>query len=328
MSPRSWANLPPHRVGDAQARRGAFTYEGPLVPDYYAVLGVPPDAGRGEIRRAFRRAAARHHPDVNPGDAAARAKFKTVAEAYEVLADPAKRSRYDAFRAAPHEAGAGAGEVAVETLHTTLDAIDLQDLFRSDAPFSDFFYALTGRPREGAPAPGPEVYVDVRVTLEEAATGTTRRVEVDGAAEGSVEIRIPPGVQDGTVLRVLGEGAAGSPGGPRGDVCARVCVMSHPGFDRRGDDLFAQVPLELWAAVLGAEMRVLTPDGAAVTASVPPGLQNGTWVRLRGLGMPKLNASGRGDLYVRLDLALPSPIPAELRDVAEALHGETDGAGA
>ena len=308
------------------------------VRDYYEVLGVPRTASQKEIKAAFRKLARKHHPDVNPGDPGAAEQFKEINEAHEVLGDPEKRKKYDqlgpnwqqyeAWEAAGRPGAAPFGqEGRVE--YRTVSPEDLEDLFGSDSPFSGFFHDLYGRGSgaRGAPGfdfgtfPGQDVEAETTLTLEEAYRGTVRTVELQ-TPQGSrrVEVRIPAGIGDGARVRVAGQGTAGRDGGRPGDLFVRVHVRPHPTFRREGDDLFVRVPVPLGVALLGGEVMVPTLRGSGVSLKVPPETQNGTRLRLRGLGMPRLRGEGHGDLYADVDVRLPVPLTPEVRELARRLR--------
>ena len=306
--------------------------------DYYEVLGVPRTASQKEIKSAFRKLARKHHPDVNPSEAGASEKFKEINEAHEVLGDPEKRKKYDdlgpewkqyeAWEAAGRPGGRPFGSSG-RVDYRTVSPDDLNDLFGSDSPFSDFFHDLYGRGartrgRGGAPfdnLPGEDVEAETTITLEEAYRGTERTVELQ-TPQGSrrVQVRIPPGIGDGARVRAAGQGTAGRDGGRPGDLFIRVHVLPHPTFRRQGDDLFARVQVPLDVALLGGEVMVPTLKGTGVSLKVPTETQNGTRLRLRGLGMPRLRGGGNGDVYAEVDVRLPVPLTPELRDLAQKLQ--------
>jgi curved DNA-binding protein len=294
------------------------------VRDYYEVLGVPRTASEQEIRSAFRRLARKHHPDMNPGDPGATERFKEISEAYEVLSDPEKRKRYDALGPDWERYAAGPQPRGSRVEYRTVSPDDLRDLFGSESPFSDFFYRIFGQDAGmggglGADlgVGGQDVEAEATISLEEAARGTTRTVQVGGRR---VEVRIPPGVTDGTRIRAAGQGEPGRGRGRAGHLYLRVRVQPHPVFTREGDDLHVRVPVPLDIALLGGEVMVPTLRGSQVALKVPAGSQNRTRLRLRGLGMPRLGRSGNGDLYAELDVRLPTSLPPEARQLAERLR--------
>ncbi len=282
--------------------------------DYYRVLGVAKNASAKEIKAAYRKLARKHHPDVNPGNNAAESRFKEVNEAYEVLGDPEKRKRYDAlganwdaYRGRAPGASGWPGGVRVE----------YEDLAGGAGGFSDFFRTFFGggfpggaggfagfgadqEIREALDAEG-----EVELTLEEVVKGTTREVRL-GGEKRRVEVRIPPGVREGSRVRVAGEGSRGS-GGRRGDLFLRVRIASDPRFERSGDHLVTTVRVPLTVAVLGGEAQVPALDGP-VGIKIPPETPAGRVFRLRGQGLPLPGAKGsRGDLLATLSIDLPAP---------------------
>jgi DnaJ-class molecular chaperone len=308
--------------------------------DYYEVLGVPRTASDKEIKSAFRKLARQHHPDVNPDDPSAAERFKEINEAREVLSDPEKRRRYDRFGAdwerydadqRPGGAAPGDGPSGRSSRveYRTVDPDDLEDLFGTDSPFSDFYQDLfgrgagesAGRRAASGPRPGEDLTAETTISLEEAFAGATRRLEIQAAGRArTVEVKIPPGVRDGALVRVPGQGGQGRGGGDAGDLYLQVHVRPHPTFRREGDDLYVTVPVPLDVALLGGEVMVPTLRGRPVALRVPPGTQNGARLRLRGLGMPLVRGEGAGDLYAQVDVRLPVPLTPEVRELAERLR--------
>jgi curved DNA-binding protein len=291
--------------------------------DYYKVLGVGKNADEKEIKRAYRRLAREFHPDVNPGDNKAEERFKEINEAYEVLSDPDKRSKYDQFGSSWQQYQRMGGDpsgfdwsqwtAGGQPRGTRVQfSGDLGDLFGGGSGgFSDFFNALFGdaamrsggfSSRRSGGMRGRDLEQPVQITLEEAFHGTRRVLEKDGRR---LEVKIPRGVKTGARIRIAGEGGPGSVGMPTGDLFLKVTVASHPVFTRAGDDLRREIELDLYTAVLGGETRVGTLDGD-VTLKVPPETQSGRTFRLRDKGMPKLkHPERRGDLYVTVRVRLP-----------------------
>src|SRR5919108_660352 len=271
--------------------------------DYYATLGLSKTASDKEIKQAYRKLARKHHPDVNPGDKVAEAKFKDINEAYEVLGDPAKRKKYDElganWRAYEQAEAAGANPFAGQWNvnfgggpggggFRTMTQEEMEELFGNQNPFSDFFTTFfgggmadepgprrgrTARPRQRA---GRDVEHEIELTLEDAYHGATRRLALkhDGHAR-TVDVRIPPGVGDGSRVRVAGEGEHGSGGATSGDLFLRVRLAPHPVFERKGRDLYVKVPVPITTAVLGGEAEVPTLAGKTVRLRIPSLTQNG-----------------------------------------------------
>ena len=282
----------------------------PKVADYYETLGVPRTASEKEIKAAFRKLARAHHPDVNQGDKQDERRFKEVSEAHDVLSDPEKRKLYDAFggdwraaQAAGADPGrgpqAGGGRRGPRVSYQTVDGIDLDELFR-DGGLDDLFGAFR---QGGASAPAFDAEGTLRITLREAYTGTSRSFQLpDGR---SVEVKVPAGVAPGTVLRVPG-------------LRARVEIDPDPRFRRDRKDLTTVVTLPLQTAILGGEVAVPTLKGGTVQLRVPPETNNGTRLRLRGLGMPDGKGGAPGDLYAEVKVKLPFPTDPDLRRWAES----------
>lgn len=314
--------------------------------DYYAILGVPRTATEKEIRSAYRKLARQYHPDVNPGNKEAEEKFKEVAEAYEVLSDPEKRKRYDELgpRWREYEQWEAAQRAAGRTPniqdflrgqwpgggyyeYRTVTEEDLEDLFGERQPFSDFFEAifgggLGGARAGGAPRPrrGSDLEFPVEISLAEAYRGTTRHLTLrtpDGQ-ERHIEATIPPGVADGSRVRLAGQGNPGRAGGPPGDLYLVISVIPDPRFQREQENLRTKIMVPLTVLLLGGAARVPTPDGRTLELRIPPGTQDGRVFRLRGQGMPRLGEpSRRGDLFVEVHAQLPEKLTNRQRELIE-----------
>ncbi len=306
--------------------------------DYYKILGVQPNAGEKEIKSAFRRLARQYHPDVNPDDPRAEERFKEINEAYEVLSDPEKRKKYDQMRQQYEawqrsgrpggqfdwsrwvNAGRPTGRGGVHVQYVSPEDLGgFEDLFGELGGFSDFFEQIFGGgiPRAGTqrrvrPRKGQDVEQPLQITLEEAFHGSTRRLRrPDGS---TIEVRIPRGIDTGKRIRVRGEGLPGVGGKARGDLYLKVEVLPHSTFERKGDDLYTKVSVDLYTAVLGGEVAVPTIEGKRVLLKIPPGTQNGKVFRLRGLGMPRLRKPDeRGDMYVEVKVRIPTALTPEER---------------
>ena len=317
--------------------------------DYYATLSVAKTATTKEIKQAYRRLARKYHPDVNPGDKVAETRFKEVNEAYEVLGDAEKRTKYDELGAnwrqyeqaqqtgAPSGAGWPFGGRRWKADFGTStggfrSAADVDGIFGEDDPFSDFFQAFfggvgsePGRHQRPARTPrsrrGRDVEQPIELSLEDALDGVTRRlsIRVSGHAH-SVDVRIPPGVADGSRVRVAGEGEVGISGAASGDLYLRVHLTPHPRFERKGQDLQVRVPLPVTTAVLGGEVEVPTLRGRPLRLKIPPTTQQGQVFRLKEQGMPTLGKPAhRGDMYATVNVQLPAHLTKEQRQHYEAL---------
>lgn len=298
--------------------------------DYYEVLGVGRQATDKEIRAAYRKLARQYHPDLNPGDKTAESRFKEIQQAYEVLSDAEKRKKYDQFGAnwehvgqAPPQGSRSGGR----TTYTTTDIpYDLGDLGGEGVDLGDIlgrvFGGFGGRTSTQArPRRGQDVEQPVSVTLDEAYRGTARLVEVLGenGEPRRLEVKIPPGVRDGSRVRVAGEGGPGVGGGARGDLFLVIGVLPHPGFERKGDDVTAEIPVPLSTAMLGGEVAVQTLKGR-LALRIPPETQNGRTFRLAGQGMPKLGGGGSGDFFAKVRVVLPTSLTPEERELFAKLR--------
>jgi curved DNA-binding protein len=273
------------------------------MKDYYAILGVPRNATQEEIKRAYKRLARQYHPDVNKSPEAEE-KFKEINEAYAVLSDPEKRKIYDTYGTTTPPPPPPPGGY-------DFSGFDVED-------FSDFFQELFGGGlfgRSRRPRRGRDVRAELPLTLEEAFHGGERVLEVGGRR---VSVRIPPGVQDGTTLRVPG---MGGPGDPPGDLLLTVRLLPHPHFRLEGQDLYATLDVPAPIAVVGGKVRAMTLEGP-VEVTVPPRTQAGRKLRLKGKGFP--GPTGRGDLYLEVRLTIPERLaPGEealWKKLAEAYY--------
>jgi molecular chaperone DnaJ len=325
----------------------------------YETLGVAKNASQDEIKKAYRKLVREHHPDRNPGDAAAEERFKDVQAAYDLLSDPEKRKQYDTFGEAGARGAPGGG-------FTTAD-FDLGDLFGG-------LFGRGGRGTRGpVPERGADLETEVRLSFEDALEGATVRVPVEtetachtcggsGARPGTApkicpqcngrgvvsesqgffalsqpcprcrgngtvieepcptcrgtgrerttkryQVKIKPGVSDGTRIRLAGKGEPGRNGGPPGDLYVVTRVAPSPLYERRGADLVLEVPVTYPEAALGASVEVPTPEGK-VSLKVPAGSQDGKLLRLKGRGAPKLNGGGKGDLLARVRITVPKKL--------------------
>jgi curved DNA-binding protein len=285
------------------------------VADYYEVLGVPRAASQKDINAAFRKLARKYHPDVNPGDKQAEARFKEITAAHEVLSDAEKRKLYDRYgpnwQSFAHGAQAGPQPGAGARTNVRYEQVDpemFKDLFGGENDFGDILGGLGGifgRGRNNRRRAEPlEIEMRVQVTLREAFAGGTRTIELGDGRR--IELKIPAGIASGTVLRVPG-------------VRARIEVMPDPLFERVGKDLRVVVPVPLRAALLGGEVEVPTIKGGKVKLTVPAGTQNGTRLRLRGLGMPDPKGGAAGDLHAEVKVRLPLPVDEATKGWAEGL---------
>lgn len=326
--------------------------------DYYKVLGVGKEATTDEIKKTFRKLARKYHPDVNPGDKKAEEKFKEINEAYEVLSDPDKRKKYDtlgpnwqeqfgpqfnrrtyarsnAYRTSPLDFESGSG---------------FSDFFealfgRANAGGASGMGGMRGQ-ESFRRRVGDNIEQPVEVTIQEAYTGASRTFNIQstevcpicrGTGEvGSrtctncggqgmltntkrLQIKIPAGVDTGSKIRVAGEGQPGIGGGPRGDLYLVISVKADPQYERKGDDLYTDIEVDLITAMLGGEVPVPMPDGRKLVLTIPPETQNGRLFRLSGKGMPRLRGEGNGTLFARLKVVLPMHLTSEEKGLFEQL---------
>jgi curved DNA-binding protein len=302
--------------------------------DYYKILGVDRNASDEEIKKTYRKLALKYHPDKNPDNPEAEARFKEINEAYEVLGDTKKRAKYDqlgssyrAWERTGRDPGSfdwsqwatgypGGGNVRVEVG-------DLGDIFGGGG-FSDFFNAIFGGGaaqasggfgrRARTARRGRDVEQPISISLTEAYTGTERTIQRDGSR---LEVTIPAGSRTGTRVRVSGKGEPGSAGS--GDLYLRVNVHEDPRFERQRDDLRTKVEIDLYTAVLGGEVKVPTLSGDVIL-TIPPGSQPGQTFRLKGRGMPRLREpSKKGDLFAELNVKIPENLNDHERELFEQL---------
>ena len=286
--------------------------------DYYGILGVSKGADADKIKRAYRKLARKHHPDVNPGDPEAEERFKEIAEAYHVVGDVERRAAYDR----------GPEQFAQE--------FDLSDFFQQFqggfggmgggvsfgvGGLEDIFGVFAG---QGAARAGRDIEVPLSLSFEEAVHGVERTVrymhatEQGGSEARSTKVRIPAGVVAGKRIRVAGRGEPGIGGGPSGDLYLRLGVAKHPLFERRGADLRLDLPVTLYEAGLGGTIQVPTLNGST-SIKLPAGTRNGQVIRIAGKGapVPKTGKEARGDLYVKVRIELPEKLDSEAKKLLE-----------
>lgn len=308
-----------------------------MARDYYQLLGLPKTATEKDIRSAFRRLARKYHPDVNPHDKAAEAKFKEINEAHEVLSDPEKRKKYDRYGAdwkhAEQYAQAAAADpfggaarrpyASRSTPHGVHVDIGGDDGVGVGVGFESIFDSLFGRSRGPQSASRPAgLEHPIEITLEEAYNGATRILQMQdpGGSTRRLEVKIPVGAKTGSRIRMAGAGDAGPRGGPASDIYLVVKVLPHPQFIVEGEDLHTEVTVPLTTAILGGEVEVPTLRGSKVALKIPPETQNGKLFRLAGLGMPKLNSAEKGDLYAKVKVVLPTGLTEPERQLFRGLQ--------
>ncbi|MBI5409929.1 MAG: molecular chaperone DnaJ [Nitrospirae bacterium] len=341
--------------------------------DYYEILGVNREASAEEIKKAYRRLARKHHPDLNPGDKNAEKMFKEINEAYEVLSDAKKRAGYDQFGKAAFEEGAGPGFEGFKTHGFDFGFGGAEDIF------SNLFGGLR---REDAPLKGADLVTSLEISLEEAYKGVTKPISLTrevvcktcagtgaedsricshckgagalkqsrgvfrvsqpcptckgsgklitrackacrgkglGSSEETIKVKIPPGADSGSRIKLRGTGGAGIKGGPPGDLYIELTVREHPVFKRDGDDIYADVPVTFVDAVLGGKIKVLTLDGE-VTMTLPPGTDSGKKFRLKGKGIPNRKTGTKGDEFAVIKIVVPKTVNAKTREALQELE--------
>lgn len=298
--------------------------------DYYKILGVEKSASQDKIKKAYRKLAHQYHPDKNPGNREAEEKFKAVSEAHEVLGDPEKRKKYDQLGAnweqyqqygfdpgAQEYSGKGPrGSYFYEFQG------DHSGVFGEESGFSDFFNSFFGsqgrRTRDYSDlfndVPAGDLAGDVAISLQEAFTGTERIVDLGNE---KIKVSIKPGAYEGLRLRVKGKGQKAARG-PHGNLYLTVRVKPDPGFIRKGNDLYRDVPVDMFTALLGGKIAVQTLSGP-IKIAIPEGSQNGKKLRLKGRGMPIYGKNDRGDLYVQLNVKLPQKLNVTQKELVNKL---------
>jgi DnaJ-class molecular chaperone len=284
-----------------------------MAETLYEVLGVPRDAKPDAIRSAYRKLARKHHPDVNPGDKKAEERFKKIATAYEVLSDEKRRAAYDEFGEQSLQGGFDADK-AREYAKWQRAREQQRATHFEGGPVEFDFGELFGSRRRG-PRRGQDLYATIAMELRDAIRGAEVSLEIP--AQGTVRVRIPPGADTGSTIRLPGKGGPGAGGGPPGDLVIETEVRPHPHLRRDGLDLHLTVPVTLDEAYNGASIEVPTFDGAVVL-KVPPRSQSHAKLRLRGKGVARKDA--RGDLIVELDVRMPDRADAALEDALRASH--------
>jgi curved DNA-binding protein len=294
--------------------------------DYYKILGVEKTATTDQIKKAYRKLARQHHPDVNPNDPDAERKFKEVNEANEVLSDPEKRQKYDQLGSdwqRYQQAGAGGnsrGSGGFDWSQYQQQGGFGGNDFGDGADFSDFFGSIFGNMggsgRSTRAAAGADYQAELELSLQDAYEGGPRTLTVNGK---SLRLTIQPGVEDGQVIRLRDQGGPGRNGGPAGSLYITLRVRPDARFVRTGNDLTQEVQVPLYRALLGGEQIVETLAGP-LKINIKPETQNGTRLRLRGKGFPVHKQAGQhGDLYLRLVVQLPQQLTAQEKDLLQQL---------
>jgi curved DNA-binding protein len=291
--------------------------------DYYKDLGIAKNATSVEIKKAYRTLANKYHPDKNKGDKEAEEKFKVINEANEVLSDPVKRKKYDQFGADwKHYEAAGAQPGGFDwskyssgrggQTHQT-GTRDQDNMFEDDG-VSDLFEMLFGqhsgqrKGKRNVAYKGEDLETETTLTLEEVYQGTSRLIQLNGQ---TIKVTIKPGVKDRQKLRIAGKGGNGTGGGPNGDLYLTVKIAPSQEYHPEGNDLYCNLPVDLYTAVLGGKVQINTMKGK-VTVDIPKGTQNGKELRLRGLGMPVYSKKNEfGNLLIKITILIPEQLNEE-----------------
>jgi curved DNA-binding protein len=288
-----------------------------IFQDYYKILGVDKTANEADIKKAYRRLAKLYHPDKTQGDKASEEKFKQVAEAYEVLNDPEKRRKFDEFLITSQSKQ----HFAEKTHYSKKGTYTYKDIYEDDyfkqkqadksKGFSDFFKEFFGAKTDGAKSDlykGENVKGKLTIDLEEAYLGSTRILTINNE---KLRLRLKPGVTDEQILKVKGKGKPGILGGDQGDLYVRIIIRPHHIFERKGIDLYRDIYIDIYTAILGGKVEVLTLKGE-MNIQIPMGIEYGKSLRLRGLGMPDYDHPEIfGDLYVNVKYVMPKTLSDE-----------------
>jgi curved DNA-binding protein len=277
--------------------------------DYYQILGISKNATEKEVKNAYRKQARKFHPDVNPNDKDAQKKFQEINEANEVLSDPAKRKKYDQYgkdwkHADQYEAagqrrpGAGRSPGGQQTYTENFGESDFSDFFSS-------MFGGSGRQSRQSSFKGQDFNAELRLSLRDVYTTQKQTITVNGK---SIRLNIPAGIENGQTIKIKGHGAAGTNGGPSGDLFITFSIANDPEFKRVSNDLFKNTEIDLYTAILGGEIQIDTLNGK-VKLQVKPGTQNGTKVKLKGKGFPVYkNDSQFGDLFITYSILIPTDL--------------------
>jgi curved DNA-binding protein len=296
--------------------------------DYYKILGVDKSATKEDIKKAFRKLAKKYHPDKNPGDKVSEEKFKELSEANEVLSDPEKRKKYDQLGAnwKNYENANPAGNDYFRNYQRHQQSGgqyqqgggeqfsgNFDELFGKSGGFSDFFESFfggsTGTTTRTRTHKGKDYEASLNISLEEAYHGAEKEFTLNGK---KIKFKITPGIEHGKRLRLKHQGAEGVSGGEKGDLYITIGINPHPLYDRKGNDLYYNLNIDLYTALLGGKHPIKTIDGKTININIPPETENGTSMRIKEMGMrSETSGNPRGDLYVKISVKLPKNLGKE-----------------
>lgn len=310
--------------------------------DYYKILGVDKNATTDDIKKAYRKLAMKYHPDRNPDDKSAEEKFKEITEANEVLSDPEKRKKYDML---------GANWKNYQHTSSDFDDFysqfggrrshsgssfefpgDLGNIFENLGGFSEFFESFFGgrsrsqesnfdfgtnksKSKSKSKSNAIDVEADLNITLEDAFNGCERQINVDGK---KLKIKINPGIKDGQKLRLKSLGRSRTEGGPKGDLYLKVHILKHPFYEIKDDELYFNLDIDLYTAVLGGKESIKTLDGKRINLDIPAGTESGKTLRLKNLGMIKEDGT-RKDLFIKVHVTIPKNLTEEEKNLFRKL---------
>ena len=286
-----------------------------MSEDYYQTLGLKRNADAAAIKKAYRKLAMKYHPDQNPDDPAAEEKFKELNEAHETLKDPVKRQNYDTF---------GTADPAQSGFQRPAGSSDpFEHIFRDVGGFDSFFRSFGGNPRRQSR--NSDLMAEMRIPLEDAFKGTTVPFEVTMPDGGKKNLRltVPPGVETGHRFKMPGKGPQQNTNIPAGDLYVTVHVNEHPTFKRMGADLFVTKAITMAEAALGKETEVSCIDGTSVKVTIPPGTQPNHRMRLKNKGMSRFNSMQRGDLYIGMEITVPTNLTKRQKELLEEFQAES-----
>jgi DnaJ-class molecular chaperone len=287
--------------------------------DYYSVLGVSKSASADEIRKAYKKIARESHPDAKPGDKDAAERFKKAAEAYEVLSDADKRKKYDLYGDQYKYAQQGGPAPGGGFQGGQFD-FDINDLFGGGVDLGSLFGGGGGGRRGRSSQRGSDLQTEITVPFTVAALGGSHDLTLNaGGKQERLTVKIPAGLKDGGVVRLRGQGQAGTGGGAAGDLLITVRIAPHPYFRREGDDLIVEVPVTFTESALGAKVDVPTLNEGLVTLKIPAGAGSGTRLRMRGKGLANPKSGAAGDQFVVVRIVAPTPLSARAKELLQEL---------